>query len=1423
MWDLRNRLILPLLYQEIRSEHRIDTRYLECDRSQIEDIGPLIQMGKELKSAETGQMLKKLANRIVELHDLFETARNTTRADTITTSENTSLLNRFVDLAKPLVEYSNLLLNGKFIERAEIDVILGKLRDEKPCEIYLLGGPGSGKTAILSEVAKRWETEGHVLVLKADLLPVEVDSLDTLAHWILGRENNLPYELSRLALNRPVIIVIDQLDSLANLVDLQSGRLNAILDLIAAIRTLPSISVVAASRVAELKADRRLSALLDDEGLSNNRAPRKAFRIELGVLEKSEVLTQLSRERIIAERWPEDYLRFLAVPYHLAVFLRHATEVDLQGDVPPEESIFSSIRAIHFERWKLLKDGSSGSQNQTGILKKLADVIRDTEVLWHNRINLTNDACVVESLQGMRWLRQEGDQIAFEHQTQYEFVMAMNLATDVERFVSHVSKRQHGLQVRPCVWHTLRFLREQSEDKYIHAMSGILALVERRHLKRLLIEFVCSVRKPIALEVQWMQSWLRDPDTIASASFLLRGHREWFDALPDKLLQDLMVSEPFESWPITRVLESAVPFASDRVANLIREKWAFRSCRFANLSIVISKMNKPSPEHIIWMRWIIETQELDEWKIDSMRRDWKDNSPRTAISLTTAWLHRWADKMTVREELEIPDTEKTYRRRHGQFIEFMESQERELEKLWFNAEELAEKEPIYFLTETWPWLVRILLNHTQQYRSRLSEFRQESIGFGLFPSTYIGSGGVPIVNAIEGSLKHLAMSDLNSFIGFVIANLNVDSAVIQRILLRAVRNCAKRAPDFVLAILRHDTRRLWVDGDHHSQSETVSLIRAVMPYWNQNQLTGFQDLICNWNPYRDDDESNYTVQYRADLLRWIPSPHRNEQTHAALAANKEFQLSLESERNEATIDQLPEQPEAFQMPSNDQLRQMTAKDVASVLNQISLLNRRIHGRANRRSIDSFEFERALGARFEGNFKFASHILDELVPGNDDVAAASVLKSIPIANVDEDRDEFTLHDYQSLITHAVTRGFSGRKFHDAVGRLVYQLATRKVEMPAIVVESLQSWLLTDSLLPSDSGDSTRDTSTKSDYIEKAWQEDRTAVPILWGPKQGDMIPEEFYWMAEAIKLLEYNATGVDVVISWADVMDVCVDRDFPDSLWRSWLYAAYAYVPDRAKFAPVLSRLLAARPSLLNTPESYLAIKKFSPWLDSDTRMKLVQKILESELTSARQAAGELAALFAIRDKDEPSKQMIQKEMLNSSDSDNEAFLTGVVHTAAYLFPNAKFRLESGEFLVSACRSTLSRVVQAFSIAFHHENSLIEDSSTHRLLAAMNETFCFNELSNTHGLPNGLWHVTDSHPLLVLRICQKLVAAERNGQAKAGRYGLGLGEEILVKIATTLHRKDEPIRKEALTLFEDLQEIEASGVKNYLQELDGRVQ
>ena len=131
-----------------------------------------------------------------------------------------------------LLSWPDTLPSGEQIERPELGQLLALSDEHVRSVTALIGDPGSGKSALLAMLGKRLVASGYpVLAIKADLLDTDVSNEADLREH-LGLSDRPSTMLTRLAAFGPVFLLIDQLDALAGYLDLRTGRLSTLLNLV---------------------------------------------------------------------------------------------------------------------------------------------------------------------------------------------------------------------------------------------------------------------------------------------------------------------------------------------------------------------------------------------------------------------------------------------------------------------------------------------------------------------------------------------------------------------------------------------------------------------------------------------------------------------------------------------------------------------------------------------------------------------------------------------------------------------------------------------------------------------------------------------------------------------------------------------------------------------------------------------------------------------------------------------------------------------------------------------------------------------------------------------------------------------------------------------------------------------------------------
>jgi hypothetical protein len=199
---------------------------------------------------------------------------------------------------------------GYWIQRPELEDLRAILTRNPSSFTALLGDAGSGKSALLARLATELSEEGvALLALQADVLPKEMRSLSDLDES-LGFPGSLVDCIQQLANTRTVILLIDQIDALAEIMDQQTSRLTVLLSLINRLRNTENVHILFSCRDFEFRHEMRLSTL----------RPAPVRLIDPQWESINQVLGCVG---IDSSNWPPDAREVLRRPQHLSLFIEH--------------------------------------------------------------------------------------------------------------------------------------------------------------------------------------------------------------------------------------------------------------------------------------------------------------------------------------------------------------------------------------------------------------------------------------------------------------------------------------------------------------------------------------------------------------------------------------------------------------------------------------------------------------------------------------------------------------------------------------------------------------------------------------------------------------------------------------------------------------------------------------------------------------------------------------------------------------------------------------------------------------------------------------------------------------------------------------------------------------------------------------------
>ena len=378
---------------------------------------------------------------------------------------HTNLREEFLNASKGLLNWQRTLGNNQHINRPELDKLLNRIESEESSTTIVLGVPGSGKSALLATLGHCVVNQGYVLLaIKADYLRNTINNLEDLQNdEQLNLSMNPRNAIKAFANKERVIVLIDQLDAVAELLDKRPGRLNVLLNLIQSLAGTKGVHIVTTCREFEFRHGSQFARIKGFESLF------------LSLPTWGQVSPLLEKEGHIPNSMGESLQELLQNPLHLKLFL----EVAKPGEV------FDSSQKLLDRLWDKKILNQPKPEKYIDFLERLlAQRMKDEEVLW------LPASVADDSIEISRYLEQAGilmvnrdnsthSTLGFCHQTYYDYTLARAFARGSSAsLVDLVLERQDGLFVRPILLRSLNYVRGTSPQQYQQQLRILLKNAE---------------------------------------------------------------------------------------------------------------------------------------------------------------------------------------------------------------------------------------------------------------------------------------------------------------------------------------------------------------------------------------------------------------------------------------------------------------------------------------------------------------------------------------------------------------------------------------------------------------------------------------------------------------------------------------------------------------------------------------------------------------------------------------------------------------------------------------------------------------------------------------------------------------------------------------------------------------------------------
>lgn len=1267
----------------------------------------------------------------------------------------------------------------EWILRPEEEQLTALVDEDEGSTVCLIGPPGSGKTALLAKISKDGGSKGYTIAVKADLIPHD----EQFARWA-EREVGLGIPLidavKAAAANRKVVVIVDQLDALASLVDLTSDRLNDVIDFILQCARIPGVSIVCSCREFEYHRDTRFASL-------------DAERIDLDLPKWDQIVVELKKAGIDnAETWPQAFREILRTPQHLQIYLRRFKETG-------KSDVFGSYQAMLDDLWSR----KLTTEKQRDFIYRLAEYLVDKEALWAPSVQFESDGAIVDQLVAEEIIQRLGRQVGFRHQTLLEHAKARLFTKTGRSLCDYVLERLTAILVRPTLWAVLRYLREADPTKYREELDRLMASDLRLHIRYLLIDCLSQVGQPEDFEVVHMTDRLKEPDDRLRVLIAVRGREKWFRAMTSAVFPMVMSWKPHEQWPMVGVIADAWHFAREDCLRLVERYW------FAD----------PEKDGLTWQ----SLREIDHWDERTVGLICKVIR-RTGSGEDRLW---WAEDIVYRVSADAPKLAPQV------FLAVVARQgtssadgaeppntptltlhsQLDSANVWYKLPEVAAASPIDFLRATWTWFVETA---TRFHSSCPSSVLNEYGGYLTALDCDDDDLSRPVTTAVLTAVVETAKADPTAFVKITRASRSIDNQPVQRVLARGFAVIASQHPEWAFDFLIEDQRRFMLEGFSDGESETRTLITAIASNWDKTGRKKLEKAILSWTQYRpgievEDCQRQWDREARLRLLTAIPER----------LLSPEVALFVEKEKQE-----LPEWNRQRRGGRSGFVREvppLTREEMATAPDEKvleSLRGPQHHDRATAEWKETDDGWEQPGGAWAATTELAElaktnrgrvlALLPKLMAEGNEAPAAHVLHALA------DTDLPTAEAFD-LVRQLASFTPKSDGFRSDASYLLYKRCESQVGLPDDLCAILETWLV----LPW----STETPFAKSAGGETDTEEERNPTSVLWGYRGGIFLDADKSFFPLAAATNGYLMRAPADTERWLECVSRHLDRNIAEGTWLHYcseLRCIRLKGCDPEKGVSVVLKLFDRYPNIKFSVEGCRLVANVSGLLPEDVLRSFLDDLLASGRFRDQQAFGELLTLIALRRDAHEWTRFLLEENLNeiaSGVAGKEGMAVGIAFAAAHLWDESEARPEACQVLCRLIPVATGRIGEAIGTVFWTAEDFPADTHTDALLQAIG--------ANSNMLSGGF--VSDLIELMaellphsrrnVLNVCQAIVKG-RGAELTSISRELYLSGPHLVNIAMTLQRFADT-RAEGLSLLEDLLRLGLDEAFSILHDIDIR--
>jgi len=1289
--------------------------------------------------------------------------------------EADQLPTRLRNASAALLSWPSTLPDGTWLPRPELDTLKANLDAAVVHTHFLLGEPGCGKSSLLVRLAQEKQAAGwSVLAIKADRLPPDLHDREALTqHLNLGAD--AAAILRQLAKSGPVLVVIDQVDALADLVVQQSARLRVLLDLVQDLSDAPGVHTVISCRIFEQKHDPALRNL-------------DATILTLELPDWSDVLPVLAARGLQAGVWNHELQQVLRSPHALDIFLSL-----LEGATEP--AALKSFQGLLERQWEtqVLSD-SSGKRRTT--LRHLAKKMADREVLGLPLAVLEDHFTEIQALAAAGLLRLDNGpgRVEFRHQTLYEFVRARSFLEESGSLTETVRAQQSSLRIRPQLWHALGYFRGASPEEYGAEIGSLWAADLRPHLKMLLIEFLGRQTAPLPAERRLAEHAMVDKWFLPRFIGAAIGSPGWFSFLAPIHLPGLMSLPYDQAQVLLPLLREALHFDADAAVDLVGRHWLPDVTRDV-LSWQVLGAGDVVPRVGVWLDSLViiaGRTPISDWAIGHVAGVLSAAFPDEAPRIVAAWLKRQIELAKVPLDAAANDQDVA--------ASVSENVQSILEARQFHdMVAIAEASPKAFVLSIWPLLIEGLRLCASDAPEVVRGYRQcRGLTFQELDDEESRQER-PLLRSVQLAVQAWAESDASDYLNFADVHAGSELLVVHRLLSVGRVRAASQFPSRVFDYLVADPRRLALGPYTDVHKESIAMIEVTSPVLDEACLARLESTLIDWRYYAgsaqaSDDASirhrrlQWARQHRLRLLRAVPIRRRSPAMQRLVEEEERAFPGLENHDVHFTGVQCIGSP-----VSAEQMEKAKDADVLNLFSELGDESAWDHPR-DRMKGGAIQAGRELANLAKKNLAKAIRIVHLLEPGRNEIPVATVLRELVPAGLAPSA-------FYSLVAELEDKGFIGVNFRRDAAYAIASVVSKDSPVPDALIDRMERWLNPLVLESSHEG-------------EASVKDNRSSV--LWGHSSPAALPDGNYPTLSALTE-SCLSTEPSRVERWLEILERHAVRAESPKVWEALLQRELLRLrmAERSRAESLVDKLVEEAPLIVDGPGWVHFVAHAYHWASAASVQRWVMRTLERAKNG--QGAGELIglrhALF-------PAESW-SRELAHSLAEDDSSLPTlGLAYSVAHLWHEPITRPVVHSLLMQLLRSSDEQILTALSEVFLND-SFTADAETRELLDAFAAYPNVLKNGRAERLPELLVKLVTAEPGRVCRVAHALLdtAGDQMGNIATSWY---LSTEWLLDIALQLQDMGNTERAAGSTLFERMLEFNMPQAKEMTLDLDKRM-